>query len=356
MESGDFDLSKIEDVLWSLTDACNLKCVYCSVEAGGEAPCSEMPPAGIGRIFAELQTLPNLQSLILSGGEAVLSRHFPEVVERASQLCPNVFVITNGVRVGPAAWRALRMHRPTVMISIDALDERVNALTRGARTLEKSLATLGAVQAMGLTVVVISVVTRANIESIPEGLAQLYEMGVRKVLLQQLHCEGRAGAELYRTLSPPPRLIDELHARIMEFGATHTDAAVDSNEICFFPMRETAYRSKCLAGLAYKPQRLFMCGAAFNFFAIKTNGDVVPCNALRSCVLGNIWRERLGDILVHSDEARNVRRLRTLRTDSIPGCRDCEYSPMCDGGCRADVLHLTGDILAKHPYCEVARR
>jgi len=130
---------------------------------------------------------------------------------------------------------------------------------------------------------------------------------------------------------------------------------LDYNEICFFPMRAAASAEKCESGLIYKPQRLFMCGAAYNFFAIKTNGDVIPCNALRTCVLGNLFEEKLANILQSSDESKNIRKLRSLRVNSIVGCRDCLYSPMCDGGCRADVLHLTGNVLGKHPYCAICQ-
>ena len=352
----EFDINKVEDVLWSLTEICNLKCIYCSVEAGPYAPVIEPSKAEIDHILKQLRKLPNLKSLILSGGEALLSRNLPYALGEASSLCPNIYVITNGVKLPSKAVDTLRFHRPTVMVSIDSTNESINKYTRGAGILEKTLLTLKPLQSMDLPVVVISVVTRFNINGIKEDLTFLYNFGIRNVLLQQLHCEGRADADLYIQLSPNPEQIDALYKILNEFEECYPDMNIDYNEICFFPMRKAAYAKKCDPALNYKPQKLFMCGAGFNFFAIKTNGDVIPCNALRTCIFGNLLKEDIIDILESSEEAMNVRRFRSLRVDSIAECEDCIYSPICDGGCRADVLHLTGNILVKHPYCNIKRK
>lgn len=344
----------VEDVLWSITDRCNLRCVYCSVaDDRVSARVMDLTPATIDRVVAQLQALPRLSSVILSGGEALLSPAFPYALERTSNLAPNVYVITNGVRLPSAADSALATHRPSVMVTIDSTVEAVNQQTRGPDVLRRALATLASLQARGLSVVVIVVVTRLNIAGIPADLEALVRRGVRNVLLQQLHCEGRSTARLFLQLSPTPTQIGILYARLRDLEARVPDLHLDYNEICFFPMRVDTHACKCLPSVRYKPQRLFMCGAGVNFFAIKTNGDVIPCNALRECIFGNLLTQDLLDVLGASEEANNVRRLRSLRTNSIPGCRGCAYAPVCDGGCRADVLHLTGDILAKHPYCNV---
>lgn len=349
-----FDINKVEDVLWSITEDCNLRCIYCSVDDGTSClPIFELTKDQVDHVLSQLRALAGLKSLIISGGEALLSRNFPYVLAKASSLRSNLYVITNGVKLPSRAVDALRSHRPTVMITIDSTNEGINKYTRGIGTLEKILLTHNALQLLGLPIVVIAVITRFNIHSIREDLSFLYNRGVRNVLLQQMHCEGRAIGSLYAELSPAHEQVDILYKSLIEFEQYHPDMNIDYNEICFFPMRKAAYEEKCDRGLSYKPQRLFMCGAGFNFFAIKTNGDVIPCNALRSCIFGNLFRRDLVDILESSEEAMNVRRLRSLRVDSIAECKDCAYSPICDGGCRADVLHSTGNILAKHPYCNV---
>jgi radical SAM protein with 4Fe4S-binding SPASM domain len=304
-------------------------------------------------VTKELRTLPGLRSVILSGGEAFLSRSFPYALARVASLGRAVYVITNGVKLPAGSREALLTAKPTVMVTIDSTSEDRNRQTRGPGVLARSLATLDTLFAMDLAVVVISVVTRANIAGLRHDFELLRARGVRNILLQQLHCEGRATANVYLALSPLPSQVQELYADLRAFEAHHSDMNIDYNEICFFPMRRTAYVKKCIPGVRYLPQRLFMCGAGFDFCALKTNGDVIPCNALRDCVMGNIFHEPLARILARSAEAENLRRLRELRVDSVPGCAACRYAPLCDGGCRADALNLTGNILAKHPYCGV---
>lgn len=349
-----FDINSIEDVLWSITDLCNLKCVYCSVEAGGmHKPIVEPTRIEIDIIAQQLERLPNLNSIILSGGEALLAKNFPYIIESVFKLCRQIYVITNGVMLKPRIIDSLLTFRPTVMISIDSTKEEINKITREVGALEKSLTTLKVLQSLGIDVIVISVVTKHNIDFCDEYLNNLYELGINKVLLQQLHCEGRSDKELFLKLSPSLHQINNLYELVESFKEKHKDVIIDCNEICYYQMRKKAYEEKCDESKRYKPQRLFMCGAGYNFFAIKVNGDVIPCNALRSCVFGNLVKEDIIDILMNSDESNNVRMLRHLRIDQVAGCEDCKFAPMCDGGCRADALHLTGNILSKHPYCGI---
>jgi len=346
-------LSNIEDVLWSITDICNLKCVYCSVSDTQIENFQEPSDKELDHILRELQTIPALKSLILSGGEALLSKNFSYILHNASKFCPNIFVITNGVKLTPEALNAIKFYRPTIMITIDSTDESINCKTRGNGVLGKSLSTLNILSSADIPVVVILVVTKFNINNILSDLNHYYSTGVRNVLLQQLHCEGRANGGLFLELSPSPAQIETLYYNIEEFTKLHVDMNIDDYEICFFPMRKEQYEKKCDTEVSYLPQRLLGCGAGFKFFAIKTNGDVIPCNALRSCILGNLHLNSLVEIFESSYELNNLKNINAKRVDSIDGCDTCKYAPVCDGGCRADVLHLTGSIFGKHPYCNI---
>lgn len=350
----EFDIKKIEDVLWSITDKCNLNCIYCSVvEDTSYIPVMKLSEDKVDHVIRQLETLSELKSLILSGGESLLTNNLPYILKKSVSLCPNIYIITNGTVLTSEVKNALHKYKPTIMVTIDSLNENINRLTRGAGSLRKTISTLCLLQKMGLTIVIISVVTNYNIGNIIDDLNFYYGRGLYNVLLQQLHCEGLADGELFMQLSPAPTQIDVFYKNLIRFEKHHPKMNIDYNEICYYPMRKNEYYKKCNPSQEYRPQRIFMCGAGFNFFAIKTNGDIIPCNALRECILGNIFQEKLGDILALSKEAMNIRKLRAIRVDSITGCKDCVYAPICDGGCRADVLHLAGDILNKHPYCNV---
>ena len=343
---------QIEDVLWSVTDKCNLNCIYCAAADGKARHANtEMSPYQVERILSQLRLLKNLRSIILSGGEALLSRNLSYILEQSQKLCRNVFVITNGTTLFSPNEESLFFYRPTLMVTIDSSQESINRLTRGPGILKQALSTLERVRAKGLTTVIICVVTKFNIDTIVEDIKYFNRLGHTNFLLQQLHCEGNA-RELYENLSPVPAKINDLYQRLLELEELIPELKIDYNEICFYPMRQKVLAAKCDPTLEYNPQRLFMCGAGYKFFALKTNGDVIPCNALRHCKLGNIFEEDVQDIFALSTELSKLRKLRGFRVDILPGCADCEYSPICDGGCRADVFNQSNNIFAKHPYCD----
>ncbi len=329
-----------------------MNCIYCSVaEPASDSRNEELSETQIDHIVSQLQLLPHLKSIILSGGEAMLSPTFPYALRKAASLGLNIYIITNGIKLPHSAIAAIRKYRSTIMVSIDSTDETINARTRGKGILKYVIGTVDMVHALGIPIVIIFVVTIHNIDTIIEDISFFQKHGIKNILLQQLHCEGKVGRELFGKLSPTPQQIERLYKRLMEFECQHPDINIDYNEICFFAMRAAAYAQKCNPRSEYKPQRLLMCGAGFKFFAIKSNGDIIPCNALRSCVLGNLFREDITSILTSSEEMNNLRMLNSRRVDNIPGCGDCLYNPVCDGGCRADALHAQGNLFAPHPYC-----
>lgn len=347
-------IDKIEDVLWSVTDKCNLKCIYCAVDDNTKyTPAYELTKEQIDRITLQFSKLKNLKSLILSGGEALQSNMLEYILQRSKDLCDDIYIITNGTVLTEKAEALIKEYRPNIMVTIDSTLEEINSITRGKGSLAKSFHTLNILSNLGINIIIISVITCHNIGHVENDLKYYYSKGYRNFLLQQLHCEGKANTSLYLSLSPTKSKIDKLYEELLSFEKMHPDANIDYNEICFFPMRKAEYEKKCNPSNKYLPQKIFMCGAGFNFFALKTNGDIIPCNAMRNYSLGNIFIDDINDILSFRKKLVDLQKLREIRVNSIASCKTCTYSPICDGGCRADVLNLTGNILEKHPYCNI---
>ncbi len=346
-----FALANVADVLWTLTERCNLACAYCDVVPHGGARPHDPTRAEVDHIVAQLRRLPGLQSLILSGGEALLSPHIEHVLEQTGDLAPCRYLITNGTTVRARQKRLLEEHRPRTMITIDSLDEDANAKTRGEVRGPRAVDTLRWALEAGIYTVVILVLTRHNVGSVRRTLSGLAEMGVRNVLIQQLHCATARMAPSFAEMLPAAEDVHALHEWLSELRRERPDLVIDDNEVCFFERRPAQRSKKCDPGLRYLPQRLFMCGAGFDFFALKANGDVLPCNAFLNVPTGNIHRANIEDILAGSEVMAGLRRLRTHRVDEIPGCAGCPEMPICDGGCRADVFNATGEIGNPHPAC-----
>ena len=345
-----FSIDRIQDVLWTLTQRCNLHCTYCGVRSRGGSRPYEPTRSEVDRILEQLAEL-HLESLVLSGGEALLSPHIGYVLERTASIAPVRYLITNGTTARPRERDLLATFRPRTMVSIDSLDESTNAKTRGDKRLAAARETVEWLLQEGIFTIVIMVLTRHNAGRVHRTIEGLYALGVRNILIQQLHCTTAKLADSYLEALPDPGDVRRLYIWLQQFAADHPDVNIDDNEVCFFEHRPGEYARKCLPDTRYLPQRLFMCGAGFSFFALKANGDVIPCNAFLDVVVGNVHDADIQSILENAPTMQGLRSLRCHRVDEVPGCADCAANPVCDGGCRADVFNLTGEIGNPHPCC-----
>ncbi len=86
----------------------------------------------------------------------------------------------------------------------------------------------------------------------------------------------------------------------------------------------------------------FGCGAAFNFLALLSDGEVHACRKMPS-VIGNLKEASLEEVY-ESAEARQYRR-------GCAACRECPIHPTC-GGCLAVTASLGGDPFTdRDPFC-----
>ena len=116
----------------SITDRCNLRCVYClpdgCAERAGQAP---LTVAEIGRAVAAFADL-GFRKVRLTGGEPMLRRDVCDVVRRvaATPGIERVGLTTNGHRLAALAPRLRAAGLTSVNVSLDSLDpDRFRAVT-----------------------------------------------------------------------------------------------------------------------------------------------------------------------------------------------------------------------------------
>ena len=344
-----FSLSNIEAVLWTITQRCNLRCSYCDIVNRNGPPVFEPQLSDIDFAFNSLKQLSNLSTLIITGGEALVSPNVEYVLKTAREMGLKRYLITNGVH--HKNFDVIVQEKPTILMTIDSLDEEYNAKTRGKGMLGRSISNAKKYIDAGIYLVGLMVVTKHNISTVVETIEGLRKIGFKEIGIQQLHCSTRNSVETFKSLNPTVLEYENLSLEIIKYQSNHSDILIDTGEICFFQSRREAYTRKCDPKELYKPQRVFMCGAGYEVFAIKVNGDVVPCNAMLDHICGNIYRDSIQNILVKSKNILQMRHLRETRVDQIDGCMNCDFNPICDGGCRADAYNLTGEWFSPHPNC-----
>ena len=107
--------------------------------------------------------------------------------------------------------------------------------------------------------------------------------------------------------------------------------------------------------LAHGPciyKRISGCGSGTEYLAVTPWGDLYPCHQFVSdpaYKLGDIWNG------IQNTELRD--RFKLCNVYARPECEDCWAKLYCSGGCAANALHASGDILGTYAFgCDIFRK
>jgi GTP 3',8-cyclase len=167
---------EIRDLRVSLTDRCNLRCVYCMPEETAFAPREEILTDDeiltVIRVAAEL----GVKKVRLTGGEPTVRANIVELVGRIARVpgIQDLAMTTNGMRLARLAQPLADGGLRRINVSLDSLNrEKYHAITRWGN-LDDVLAGLNAARAAGLRPIKINaVVVRGFNEDDVVDLARL---------------------------------------------------------------------------------------------------------------------------------------------------------------------------------------
>ena len=176
----------------SVTDRCDLRCVYCMPEKMRFLPRAEvLSIEELDRLCTAFIGL-GTRKLRLTGGEPLVRRGFMDLVERLSRhlrsgALQELTLTTNGTQLAQHAAELARHGVKRINVSLDTLDPDAFArLTRGG-DLEKVLAGLDAARDAGLKVKLNTVaLARENRTEIPAMLAFAHARGFDLTLIETM--------------------------------------------------------------------------------------------------------------------------------------------------------------------------
>ncbi|HSF26575.1 MAG TPA: GTP 3',8-cyclase MoaA [Actinomycetes bacterium] len=186
------------DLRVSLTDRCNLRCVYCMPAEGLQwLPKPQLLTddeiVRLVRIAVEL----GITSVRFTGGEPLLRRGLPDIVRRIGELepRPSMALTTNGIGLDRLAQPLADAGLDRINVSLDTLDrEQFAALARRDR-LDDVLAGLAAAARSGLAPVKVNAVVmrEINYASAPELLRWCLEQGYQLRFIEQMPLDPQHG-------------------------------------------------------------------------------------------------------------------------------------------------------------------
>ncbi len=176
----------------SVTDRCDLRCVYCMAERQTFLPKAEvLTIEELDRLCSAFVGL-GTRRLRLTGGEPLVRRGFMQLVEdlsrhlRSGEL-QELTLTTNGTRLAEFAADLHRLGVRRINVSLDSLEpETFRRITRGG-DLQKVLAGIDAAQAAGLKVKINTVALKQdNATAIPAMIEWAHGQGLGLTLIETM--------------------------------------------------------------------------------------------------------------------------------------------------------------------------
>lgn len=207
---------EVSDLRISLTQRCNLKCVFCHME-GQPASRTELSPAEIERVVAA-GARTGIDRVKLTGGEPTLRTDLPEIVARIAPHVREVSMTTNGLLLEAVAEPLAAAGLRRVNVSLPSLDPATYERLTGVDGVERAVRGIRAARAAGLFPIKLNVVALAQLTDQRAAVDRLVrfaqEVGAWVQLIEFENVKGRVDPRIYRVLhSELGRLKEEAAAR-----------------------------------------------------------------------------------------------------------------------------------------------
>lgn len=285
---------------------CNSDCGYCNLPLNQGR--YEMTRDEIRKVFRGLYQ-DGLRLVFVQGGEPLLRRDLPDILEDLVQMGFRATVITNGTRLTADGVQRFDALSVSLAVSLDTLDRTRYEQIRGADQLPQVLAGLDLLDSYRAPKFLICIVSELNRDEVSEVVRFARERAFLPVVGAYHWDVGLYGKHA-------PSLMYERRQASMVF-----EQLLTNDEIPPGYLRQ--YAKDTVSWL--RGERLAPCDAGRYSIAIDASGNVAPCLSLPHS--GNLLQGSLGEILARFDR------------QSIQDCSDRSSCNRVDGRVIGSVLH-----------------
>ncbi len=268
---------------------CNIACAHCYSSSGPNVR-EELHLELLSNCLDDAVGL-GYRQLAVSGGEPLLYRQLPELLDRARGLGMVTTVTSNGMLLTPVRWEPVAQFVDVLAISIDGTPEEHDRIRCCKGAFARTVGKLGVVRSSSTTFGFIFTLTQFNADSLEFVVRLAAEHGARSVQVHPLTLHGRAattlagarpdGTELVAALVEATRLGGELGVIV------HVDAVTTDQ---LFEYRDHFVPERPVTGLVDVAPIL----------VVEADGSVMPLTheVSRTLALGSLTDARL-DTLAH---------------------------------------------------------
>ena len=338
----------------SLTGRCNLQCRYCFYNDEMVA-LSDLPTDRWLSFFEELGELA-VQRVTLSGGEVFTRPDLFELIDGVIDNKMRYSLLTNGTLITEKTITAFetgkrRLRMDSIQVSIDGSCAAIHNRSRPPDSFDRAIRGLRLLKEAGFPVTVRVTVNHHNVNDLDNIAALLLDdlglpgfstneaeqMGTARCYGQDVLLTEEERQQAFTTLTT---LSNRYNNRI---SATAGPLAMANH---FADIEKRLARGETqMMGCG----TLSSCGGVLTKMAILHDGTMVPCNLLPTLTMGVIGVTPLQEAWLYHPSINGVRQRRQIPLNSLPGCRDCDYTGFCAGGCPASVMAKFGKLNVTDP-------
>ncbi|MEW6457404.1 MAG: radical SAM protein [Acidobacteriota bacterium] len=312
-----------------LTNACNSRCIHCSVDAGQRLK-EELKKEEIFDLVDQIYRM-MVPRVTFTGGEPTLVNYLPELIKYASNKPMKTHLMTNGYKIDESyAELLVKNNLVHINISLDGAGEKTHDTFRGLKgSFKKAIKAIRIFKDLNIYVETTTVIHEGNRNEVIDiiNLGKSLKVDNMKFL----------------PITPFKR------GKYCNFEDSLTYYINNLRNFLF--AYDNIYNKLIKKDLSKKLQKedLFRCNAGTGIIAISPQGDVFPCNNLENIVLGNIRAKRLIEIYNESSNVNDVFNALSIRNSECESCKILDY---CHGGCAMLAYSYHGD----YKKCDITRK
>ncbi len=354
-----------------ITDFCNLSCSHCyGMDKKTEMLLKHF--CSVVDSFFEFIEKHRLAARIhITGGEPFVHSNFFEMLD---YLWENYFlkkypfvveILTNGTLISEKEVQKLKEYKEMIyefQISIDGL-EKAHDNIRGIGAWEKSLYSSKLLKKNNFRVSWSLVLSKNNYFDAIGVLHLAEKVGINRVTMSRLvplgknedHAKQNAlTQDEYKKIQK--EIYDEASLLTERIREGMTETYLDMNRCDLWHLADLDYIKQQIEQVKVLPSYLVLgcaCMIGKNYMVILPNGDMLACRRL-PVVIGNVYREKIGDIWKNSVFLKNIR----MRQTKMEGkCQECEFYKdkslrnLCGGGGPCMAVAAGKSIYSPDPMC-----
>jgi radical SAM protein with 4Fe4S-binding SPASM domain len=345
-----YRLGRPSDIIWNITNRCNLLCDHCYMSADGHALPDQLSDEETIALIDQMGEL-GVPLVFISGGEPMMRSNFWDIIERAHSYGMHIVVSTNAtfitrenakrLKANGVDWIATSLYGPPQfhdqMVGVPGTHDRViNAI----KVLREE----------GVGVALKSAVSKDTLPFIPHIIAKAKELDARLVYLCDLITSGRSEGEADARISAPQwkELADWILGDLLDPESdTEYDIGAIPSVIPYLAEKLKAEGVDVTNGLK-RLELVSACPVGKGHMNINSEGGIMPCQFAQDWTVGNVREMTL------TEATKELYKLDQQEAKGICAPENCEYSRICRG-CRTKAWQATGDAMFEDDTCLIKR-